>query len=352
MTENIDKLVSFPVNAQRNTLFGALSSILLYRESYTDDTPMYCGKYQRECVRCGGCGKEPFVYKHHLRLYQYLLTVTGCAFFWIDKEIGDTFDKQYVPGEFSETARDRLSLALYAVGYRYETINKSAGESVLFDKIKQSVAEKHPVLIKLGKGDVWAVITGYDNKKQLPYLMKFRHAPQLNKDWYDKLANIVFITDKYDSTFSLSEAFDRMIRSLNADGGKKVEQRIYRLLETEQDGKKLGLWLNKIIGLTVESRWHASECYRNTLITMFDDNNYKQLLLQASDLHLRFHDCAWQVWDILGVSPQTGYCLPHNINELLSKPSARDDLKHLFGELFTLDREVSSILQECLSLLP
>lgn len=39
MTKQIENIVSFPVNAQRNSFFGALSSILLYRNAYTEDTP-------------------------------------------------------------------------------------------------------------------------------------------------------------------------------------------------------------------------------------------------------------------------------------------------------------------------
>ncbi|RAZ85593.1 hypothetical protein DK853_43070, partial [Klebsiella oxytoca] len=74
-------------------------------------------------------------------------------------------------------------------------MDKNTEENVLFDRIKQSIEKKQPVLIKMSLGDLWAVITGYNDDKNLPYLMKFRHSPQLNKDWYHKLSNIVFITD-------------------------------------------------------------------------------------------------------------------------------------------------------------
>ncbi|MDE7201489.1 MAG: hypothetical protein K2O91_06165 [Lachnospiraceae bacterium] len=87
----------------------------------------------------------------------------------------------YIADEFSETAIDRLSLALYASGYRYESMNKNTEENVLFDRIKQSVEKKQPVLIKLSLGDLWAVITGYDDDKKLPYLMKSRHSRNLIK---------------------------------------------------------------------------------------------------------------------------------------------------------------------------
>ncbi len=351
MTKSIENVISFPVNAQRNTFFGALSSILLYRNGYTEDTPFFCGKHQRNCIRCGGCGDELFIHKHHLKIYQYLITITGCAYFWIDKEIGNSYNKPYIADEFSETALDRLSLALYASGYHYESMNKNTEENILFNKIIQSIEEKHPVLIKLGLGDLWAVITGYHDDKNLPYLMKSRHLPQLNKDWYDKLSNIVFITDQYDSTISLSETLGHMIHHLNTNNRNKLEQKIYQKLETESDGKKLGKWLNQINGLAIETRWHASECYRNTLVPMLDNDNWKKLLLEASDLHLHFHDQAWKIWGLLGVSPQTFYCLPHNINELLEQSSTRAELKSLFQELFTIDRQVSSLLQECLSLL-
>lgn len=351
MTKRIENLVSFPVNAQRNSFFGALSSILLYRNAYTEDTPFFCGKHQRSCIRCGSCQNEPFIHKHHLQIYQYLITITGCAFFWIDKEIGNSYRKQYRADEFSETALDRLSLALYASGFRYESMSKNTEANILFDRIRQSVGEGQPVLIKLGLGDLWAVITGYNDEKKLPYLMKSRHSPQLNKDWYHKLSNIVFITDKYDNTISLSESLGHMIQHLNTRSRDKLEQKIFQKLETEPDGKKLGMWLNKINGLAIETRWHASECYRNTLVLMSDSPDYKRFLLEASDLHLRFHDQAWQIWALLGVSPQTCYCLPRNINELLDKSSARAELKSLFQELFAIDRQVSHLLQECLSLL-
>lgn len=350
MIKRIENVVSFPVNAQRNSFFGALSSILLYRNACTEDSPFFCGRYQRNCMRCGSCGNEPFIHKHHLQIYQYLITITGCAYFWIDKEIGNSYNKQYAADEFSETAVDRLSLALYASGYHYESMDKKTEANVLFDRIKQSIEEKQPVLIKLGLGDSWAVITGYHAEKNLPYLMKFRHPPQLNKDWYDKLSNIVFITDQYDGTISLSESLNHMIQHLNAGSRNKLEQKVYQKLETESDGKKLGMWLNKINGLAIENRWHASECYRNTLVPMSDNDTCKEFLLEASDLHLRFHDRAWQIWALLGVSPQTYYCLPHNMNELLSKSSARAELKSLFQELFAIDRSVSHLLQECFSL--
>ena len=84
---------------------------------------------------------------------------------------------------------------------------------------------------------------------------------------------------------------------------------------------------------------------------MFDDNKWKKYLLEVSDLHLHFHDQAWKVWALLGVSPQTHYSVPHNIDELLNNSSTRAELKSLFQELFTIDRQVSHLLQECLSLL-
>lgn len=34
MAKSIENIVSFPVNAQRNSFFGALSSILLYRSGH------------------------------------------------------------------------------------------------------------------------------------------------------------------------------------------------------------------------------------------------------------------------------------------------------------------------------
>ena len=142
-----------------------------------------------------------------------------------------------------------------------------------------------------------------------------------------------------------------MIQHLNTGSRNKLEQKVYQKLEAEPDGKKLGKWLNQINGLAIETRWHASSCYRNTLAPMLDNDKWKKYLLEASALHLHFHDQAWKVWGLLGVSPQTFYCVPPNINELLDKSSTRTELKALFQELFAIDRQVSHLLQECLSLL-
>lgn len=351
MTKGVENVVGFPVNAQRNSLFGALSSILLYRNGCTEDTPLFCGRHQRGCTRCGGCGDGPFLHKHHLQIYQYLITITGCAYFWVDKEIGSSFNKQYAADEFSETALDRLSLALYASGYRYEAMDKSTEADVLFDRIKGSIEEKRPVLIKLGLGDLWAVATGYDDDKGLPFLMKSRHSPKLNKDWYSKLSSIVFITDKYESPISLPETLGHMVRHLSTGGRDKMEQKICQKLETELDGKKLGKWLNQLNGLVIESRWHASECYRNTLAPMSGSSQYRRLLSEASELHLRFHDQAWRIWALLGVGPQTHYCVPHDVGELLDNAAVRAELRVLFQELFAIDRQVCHLLREGLRLL-
>lgn len=45
------------------------------------------------------------------------------------------------------------------------------------------------------------------------------------------------------------------------------------------------------------------------------------------------------------------FYLPCNMNELLDKSPARAELKSLFRELFAIKRQVSDLLQECLSLL-
>ena len=105
-----------------------------------ENTPFFCSRYQRNCIRCGSCKNESFLDKHHLQIYEYLITITDCAYFWIDKEIGDSYNKQYIAEEFSETALDRLSMALYASGYHYESMDKNTEENVLFDRIKDPAA--------------------------------------------------------------------------------------------------------------------------------------------------------------------------------------------------------------------
>ena len=347
MTKYIEGILRFPMNAQRSSFFGALSSILLYREAYTEDTPYYCGKNKRFCVHCGKC-KATTMEKHHLNIYQYLVTITGCAYLWEDKAVGDSFNKKYNAEEFSEKALDRLSLALQAYGYRYEEFNKEIEEKIIFNKIQQSIDNNLPVLIKLGGGDIWAVITGYDKEKMLPYLMKMNHAPKVNREWYEKLRNIVFITDKCEANISLVESLNHMHQHITTQNRVKLEQKIYRMLESEQDGRKLGMWLNKMNGLTIENRWHASECYRNMLVPVIEKRECQELLQRAADLHLHFHDQAWKVWGLLGVTPRTGYNLPKNVDELLSKASTRSELKVLFEELFSIDREVSYLLKECI----
>lgn len=284
--------------------------------------------------------------KHHLQIYQYLITLTGTAYFWEDKAIGDIYGKEYVQGDFSEKALDRLSLSLKAYGYHYETYTNLEKEA-LFDKIQQSIDENRPALIKLGLGDVWAVVSGYDMDEKAPYLMKQRHESRIYKDWYDKMTNMVFITHKGEPSVTLQEGLDHMIDHLNTSSREKLEQKIYQKLETEGDGRKLGMWLNKMNGLAIESRWHASCCYRDTLEPAVENCKVKELLLNASNLHFHFHDQAWKIWKLLGVGPKTFYCVPKNVDERLRDPSTREALKILYQELFSLDREVAQLLQEC-----
>lgn len=130
--------------------FGALSSIILYRDGYTEGTPFYCGKNKRNCVRCGNC-EDDFIKKHHLNIYHHLITITGCAYLWEDKAVGNPYMKEYQASEFSETALDRLSLSLQVYGFNYESLNKDTDENVIFSRIKQSIDHSQPVLIKLGE---------------------------------------------------------------------------------------------------------------------------------------------------------------------------------------------------------
>ena len=153
MTKQLDGLLRFPIDAQRSSLFCCLASVLLHRMGYTEETPFFCGKFQRICVKCDSC-KKTNLQKHHLSIYHHLVTVTGCAFLWEDKAVGDPFTTVYRADHFSETVQDRLSLSLQAYGYGYESFDKNISEAVLFDKIRESVDRNQPVLIKLGGGDV------------------------------------------------------------------------------------------------------------------------------------------------------------------------------------------------------
>lgn len=300
-------------------------------------------------MQCGNCNKTNLD-KHHLNVYHNLVTITGCAYLWEDKAVGDSYMKEYQRDEFSETALDRLSLSLQAYGFNYESLNKDTDENTIFSRIKQSIDSNLPALIKLGGGDVWAVITGYDTEKRLPYLMKMNHASKLNKEWYEKLRNIVFITDKREEKISCEELLRHMYQHLITKNRVKLQQKILHALETERDGKKLGIWLNKMNGLIIENRWHASECYQNILLPMMKSNKCQNALGKAAKLHLHFHAQAWKVWALLGVSPQTGYNLPKNIDVLLNNTSTRAELRALYEELFALDKEVSLLLRECVEM--
>lgn len=178
--------------------------------------------------------------------------------------------------------------------------------------------------------------------------MKMNHAPKLNKEWYEKLRNIVFITDKREESISCEELLRHMYQHLTTKNRVKLQQKVLHALETERDGKKLGLWLNKMNGLIIENRWHASERYLNVFLPLIKNTECQNTLWKAAKLHLHFHDQAWKIWGLLGVTPQTGYNLPKNIAELLDNASTRVDLKALYQELFGLDQEVAFLLRECI----
>jgi hypothetical protein len=221
--------------------------------------------------------------------------------------------------------------------------------------------------MKLGNGEDWHVVTGYDSDDFKLYGIDankhYSDKPTVSPDgytddclfqsanWFENFTCAIVITGKADEKLSLCDLLNRMILVLSETKNIELENQVLKTIDSNADGdsSKLAEWLNNLSGFTVETRWHGAECFTAALYHMTDNKKCKELFCEATDKYLHFHDQCWKIWGQLGVWPNTNYSLPSNVDELVEQETTKVELKQLFSELFQLDRDVLNILTQTTS---
>lgn len=359
--KTISTVVQFPVDAQCDGLICAFSSLVMAVNKVDDNTPFYCGQKQSVCVNCGNCSDKPIMHKHHNAVYHDFITWSGIGLLWNDTDSAGCYEELYAKDKFSYALPDRLDFIFKAAGYNYLRLTKKDSKEKVFEQIKTSINNEQPVLMKLGNGEDWSVITGYDTENLTLYgidahkhwAFKVAIIPDgytedgqfFTDKWHENLHCAIIITDKTDE-LSFSDIVNRMILALDCKEHSELEIKIGAELDDKNNDKeKLGIWLNDLAGYAVERRWHAAECTTAKMYHQTDSKKNKQLLCEITHKYLQFHDLCWKIWGLLGSCPETSYTVASDVAERLIKQEVIDELKALFAKLFEIDRNVLSKLR-------
>jgi len=338
--------VPFPCDAQGSVFFAALASALLPALGYTEETPFYCGPKGSFCIQCGNC-KTSALQKHQAQLYHDYETLTGVSFGWA----------------WPEAEPDELvDFIMKHAGLTWRRLEKGMGGENVYQAVAASIDAGLPVLLKLGAGRDWHVATGRQNGAL--YVLGYGKKGRTLRNWYRSYEDAIIITGRCEPTITLADVLRRIIAVLEQPVHAALEAEIYRRIDeiTTENAQTTAVWLNEKASFSVEARYHAAEAFTsgetavNGLLRMTGNKVVKDLLGRIffsyiADNHDETHGVLWQVWELLGVGPKTGYAVPKNANERMMLPETRAELKRLFALVFKNDRDVLAVLREALEAL-
>lgn len=361
MANFIDGIVKFPTDAQSNGLMCVLASLFVKTENYTDDTPYFCGRNKTWCTDCNDCGDKTVIKRHHNQMYHRFITLSGVGLMWEDKLINDNYTAEYIFGKYQCDLPDRLDFILKSMGYSYNVYNKEYDKDAIFNEIKLSIDNDIPVIMKLGKGDDWNLVSGYDDNETL-YGMDcndhFNVSVTIKPDgytenglfytphWYDNLTTVIVITDKSLPKFTIDKYFQRMYDVLSDDVNDLIKIEVFdKIAKIKVDNAyEIAIRLNNLAGYSVESRWHAAECISVDLYTMTQDEKIIDVINDITGSYLNFHDVCWKIWALLGVKPSNNYTVPKNIGDTLVDEKVKNSLISEFTILFNHDMHVNKLI--------
>lgn len=362
MKKTIESILQFPVDAQSNGLICAFVSAILVADKYDENTPFYCGQKRSVCLNCGNCANKSIMVKHHCGAYHDYVTLSGIGLLWGDSDPCGTYEipcKKNLP---ADNLSDRVDCMFKIAGYDYARYMQADGKDKVFEQIKASIDMDMPVLIKLGNGNDWSVVTGYDTENQMllgidahkHFCIEVSVKPDgytendlfYTSSWFENLSCAIVITKKT-SKLPFDDLIERMILILGRKENAELETKVMAELDTGNGNRqKLAEWLNNLAGYSVECRWHAAECATAKIYHLTDNARIKQLLSEITSQYLLFHDLCWKIWGLLGVGPETNYSLSPDAGERLMKTEVINELKELFLKLFRIDRAVLEALTE------
>lgn len=345
------RIMKYPVDAQSDGFICAFVSALLALPGEADGT-VWCGRNRRACFSCGDCGDKTMDKRLHLDRYHHYETITGLGLVWKRGDIGDTL---------------ALQRAMDAAGLIYKIADKSFGEKAILTMLADSVDRGIPVLVKLGQGEDWHIVSGIDLETGELYGIDasghYCMAPSVKadsydsegrfilKDWYKQFVCAV-ITDGRTEPSKTKVLIENMAVSLTGNGGEALEREITAEVEgadslTHEERQSLAQRLNELAGYTVECRWHAAEAATADIYQSTENAAVRGKLCEITDQYLLFHDLCWKIWGLIGVSPESGFRIADDAGERLTRTEVKNELISLFRKLFEIDLNVLRLLLEC-----
>lgn len=353
MPTKIPNIVPFPFDPQSNPFFCALASVLLPALGYTEETPYFCAPKGSNCVECGGC-KKTNLQRNHLLLYHNCQSFSGVSFGWTWPELDSPYHTLPDAGAGWRWPDEFVEFIMGHAGLTWRRFSKGAGKDEVYPAIAASIDAGIPVLLKLGVGQDWHVVTGCQGGAL--YALTYKKKERLLRTWYDAFEYAIIVTGRREPTVTLADILRRVISVLEHPAHARLEADLNRRIDeiTKENAQETAKWLNEIVSFPIEARWHAAD---SSLQRLSDDSAVAdKLFLMIRQYvfdkeHDATHGTCWKIWAQLGVSPESHYRVTRKSGKLVMRPETRAELKRLFSIVFHNDREVLAVLREALALL-
>jgi hypothetical protein len=370
MMKRIPNLIPFPDGPESSPFFGALATALIPALGFTEDMPYFCDPRQSICIECGDCSRTT-LQKHRNRLYHDAQTFTGVSLGWVWPE--DDSEYQTMPGWFRNWRWPDSFFAIifgYA-GLSWKRLPAGTGKDAVCSAVRASVDAGIPILMKLGFGPDWHVVSGYDENGTLYGLDSHKHFDHTMRptrdvvaaqgytddglfilnDWFTHFQDAIIITGRADQTVSYREILGRVIQALEHPAHGRLANELTARLDavTPDNAWKTAQWLLSIVGFPIEARWHAAESnlHHHCKNEKAKAKIFGMIRQYVFDRELdATHGTCWKIWAQLGVGTGTGFALPPDAGELLLKKGTQAELKRLFAIVFDNDRVVLDLLRE------
>lgn len=352
---------------ESNFLICAMTTLFLKLNNYSEASPFYCMRRDRECNECGACGdrgKRSSLAKHHLELYHQLVTVTGVGVMCSDPNKAGEYELKYIKGITPPMLEDRLDFAMKAEGFAYIRLDKSKGEQVIFRQVADSIRADRPVLMKLGDDPEWCVVTGFDGATKTLFGLDAKdhmaHTSAnkreytedglfITSNWFKNLHKAIIVTGKAAQKLDFSSLLERILDRLQQPERSVLESMIPQMIDsiTVENARAVADYLNNIAGYMEEARWHGAEGFVS-LLHRTEDETVQLRLCECADLYYDTHDTCWRIWGQMGVGPHTSCKLPGHIGKMMLDKERQERLKELFAQIFHNDQAVLEKLQSFL----
>lgn len=365
----ITGVAPYRTDVESNLLLCAMTTLFLKLKNYDETSPFYCARNDRYCTGCGDCGdmsKRSSLHKPHLYLYHHLLTVTGVGLMCSDPNEAGEYDLKYIRGITPPMLEDRLDFAMKAEGFEYIRLDRLKGEQEIFRQVMESIRGNKPVLMKLGDGPEWCVVTGFDSttgtlfgldaKDHITYqpANKREYTEDglfIITDWFKNLRKAIIVTGEATKTLDFIDLLERMVGRLQLPERSVLESMIPQMIDSisMENARAVAEYLNNFAGYMVEARWHGAECF-GPILRKPEDETAQVRLRECMDLYFNTHDICWQIWGQMGVGPHTNYKLPGHISKMMLDKKRQEKLKELFAQIFGNDHAVLEKLQGLVNL--